>query len=126
MRTPKHRVLSFKYAFEGLILALKEEPNIKIHVCIAVIAVGMGAFFQIRFYEWLMVVVVIGLVISLELTNTAIEAMLDHLIPERNPAAKKAKDIAAGAVLIASLTALIIGVMIFLPYLQEYLKNTQG
>lgn len=126
MRTPTHRVLSFKYAFEGLILALKEEPNIKIHLSIAIIAVGLGVFFQIRFYEWLMMVVVIGLVIGLELTNTAIEAMLDHLIPERSPAAKKAKDIAAGAVLVASITALIIGIMIFFPYLQEYLQNTQG
>lgn len=114
---PKHRVLSFKYAFEGLWQAFREQPNLKFHFIAAGTAVLLGYIFQISSREWLIVVFVSGLVISLELTNSAIEEIVDYLIPQINPVAKKAKDIAAAAVLVASITALIIGLIIFLPYL---------
>lgn len=119
---PKHRVLSFKYAIEGLILALKEEPNLKFHAVTGTIAIFLGWFFQIEFSEWLVILVLIGLVISLELTNTALEAIVDYLIPQIHPVAKKVKDIAAASVLVASITALVIGVLIFWPYFNMFLK----
>lgn len=116
--SPKHRVLSFKYAFEGLWQAFREQPNLKFHFLAAGVALLLGYIFQISSRDWLIVIFISGLVISLELTNSAIEEIVDYLIPQINPVAKKVKDIAAAAVLVASITAAIIGVIIFLPYLR--------
>lgn len=117
---PKHRVLSFKYALEGIFSALKTEPNLKFHFLAGAIVIFLGWFFMISILEWIIVIIMMGLVISLELTNTAIEAMVDYLIPNIHPVAKKVKDISAGAVLIASIAALIIGLLVFLPYLTPF------
>lgn len=116
----KHRVLSFKYAIEGVISALKTEPNLKFHFLIAVLVIFLGWFFLISTLEWIILITMMGLVISLELTNTAIEAMVDYLIPNIHPVAKKVKDISAGAVLIVSITAVIIGLLVFLPYFTPF------
>ena len=117
---PKHRVLSFKYALEGIFSALKTEPNLKFHFLAALVVILLGWFFLISTLEWIIVITMMGLVISLELTNTAIEAMVNYLIPNIHPVAKKVKDISAGAVLIASITALIIGLLVFLPYITPF------
>ncbi len=116
----KHRVLSFKYALEGIWSALKTEPNLKFHFLAGIIAVVLCWFFMVSVLEWIIVMILIGLVISVELTNTAIEAMTDYLIPQIHPVAKKVKDISAGAVLVVSITAFIIGILIFLPYLTPF------
>lgn len=113
---PLHRVLSFKYAFEGLLTAFKEQPNLKFHILVALIVLFLGLIFSVTRLEWLVLIFCIGLVISLELTNSAIEAIVDSFTEEDHPIAKKAKDIAAGAVLVASITTLIVGILIFLPY----------
>lgn len=119
----KHRVLSFKYALEGIWSALRTEPNLKFHFIAALVVIFLGWFFLISVLEWIILLLLMGLVISLELTNTAIEAMVDYLIPNIHPVAKKVKDIAAGAVLIASITALLIGILIFLPYFAPFFTN---
>lgn len=113
----KSRVLSFKYALEGLMTALKDEPNLKIHLFFALLAVFLGFIFNISWIEWLAILIVIGFVISIELTNTAIEELADSFTSEIHPSAKRAKDVAAGAVLVASVTALIVGVVIFYPHI---------
>lgn len=110
------RILSFKFAYEGIISALKEEPNLKIHAGIAVLVLFLAWFLNISRGEWLVLVVTIGVVISLELTNTAIEAVVDSFTSENHPGAKKAKDISAGAVLVVSIMAVVVGLLIFLPY----------
>ena len=114
---PIVRILSFKYAFDGIWTALKEEPNLIIHLVAAFIALLMGFYFKITEVEWLTIIITIGLVISLELTNTAIESIVDGLTQEHHPAAKIAKDISAGAVLVAAGTAAIVGIIIFLSYI---------
>ncbi len=111
------RVLSFKYAYEGIVAALKEEPNLKIHIIIALAIIVLGWFLNISRLEWLILTLTIGVVISVELTNTAIEALVDSFTSENHPGAKKAKDISAGAVLVVSVMAVVIGLMVFLPYL---------
>lgn len=111
------RALSFKYAFEGLATALKDQPNLKFQLCVAVIVLALGFYFSITEFEWLVIVLVIGFVITFELTNTAIEEIVDSFTDQVHPAAKKAKDVAAGAVLAASLTAVAVGLIIFLPYI---------
>lgn len=111
----KQRALSFKYAFEGIVTAFKDQPNLKLHFIIATAVIVIGYFFGISKIEWLIIIFTIGFVITAELTNTAIEEIVDSFTEEAHPAAKKAKDVAAAAVLIASITAVIIGLLIFLP-----------
>ncbi len=117
MESKKFSILSFKYASEGLISALNEEPNLKFHFLAAVVVVIISFFLNISRQDWIMVILLIGLVITVELTNTAIEAVVDHFAPTQHPGAKLAKDISAGAVLVAALTSAIGGILIFYPYL---------
>lgn len=113
----KRRILSFKYAFSGIISALKEEPNLKFHFVAGILIILVSFILKISKVDFLIVIFLIGFVISLELTNTAIEAMVDAFTDKEHPRAKYAKDISAGAVLIAALTSTILGIMIFLPYI---------
>ena len=117
VRPKNHRILSFKHAFEGLVTATKEEPNLKFHLLFALVVIIASFFFGISKVEWIVVITLIGLVLTLELTNTAIEAVVDSFTPDQHPRAKYAKDISAGAVLIISIVAVIVGLIIFLPYL---------
>ena len=113
----KSRINSFKYALSGLKTAIKDQPNFLIHCLFGSIAVLMGAFFNIDRAEWLVLFLTIGIVITVELTNTAIEEVVNSFTDQVHPAAKKAKDVAAGAVLVSSISAIIIGLIIFLPHL---------
>ena len=113
----EQRVVSFKYAFSGLVAALKEEPNLKFHFLAGVLVVILSLILNISKADWITIIILIGLVISVELTNTAIEAVVDSFTQTQHPGAKLAKDISAGAVLVAALTSAIIGNMIFLPYI---------
>ncbi len=110
-------VVSFKYAFEGLVSALKQEPNLKFHFLAGILALLLSFILRISKTDFTLIIFLIGFVISVELTNTAIEAVVDHVIQSNHPGAKLAKDISAGAVLIAALTAATIGALIFLPYI---------
>lgn len=110
---------SFGYAFEGIRTGILKERNMKIH-CLAVILVtAAGTFLGLSAVEWCICLLLFALVISLELVNTAVEAVVDLVTEERKPLAKIAKDTAAGAVLFASLAAVIIGCIIFIPYLAD-------
>lgn len=111
----KKRIISFSYALKGLKSVFLSEPNMKIHVGIAVLVVLMGLYFRISVYEWMACVLCIGLVFSSEMFNTAIETVVDLISPNVHPLAGKTKDIAAGAVLITAICSVIIGILIFLP-----------
>ncbi len=112
---------SFGYAFEGIWTGIKKERNMKIH-CLAIIGVTLaGTLFQITAAEWCICLLLFALVAGLELVNTAVEAVVDLVTEERKPLAKIAKDTAAGAVLFAALISVMIGCIIFLPYLLELL-----
>ena len=113
----EQRVVSFKYAFQGMADALKEEPNLKFHFLAGVIVIIVSFILRINREDWITIILLIGLVVSVELTNTAIEAVVDGFTQKQHPTAKLAKDISAGAVLIAALTAAIIGIIIFIPYI---------
>ena len=106
---------SFSYAFQGIMTCLKNERNIKIHCTMAALVVTAGAILRISAVEWSICFALFGLIMGLELVNTAIEAVVDLVTEERKPLAKVAKDTAAGAVLIASVMAAIAGLIIFLP-----------
>lgn len=109
------RAKSFKHAVNGLRIFLKTTHNAWIHFSVAAVAVYLGFYFYITTTEWLILVLTIGMVIVAEAFNTALEFDMDLTSPDYHPYAKYTKDVAAGAVLIASITASIIGLIIFVP-----------
>ena len=111
----KKLINSFKYAIEGFVSSFKTERNMKIHIMAMIIVIALGLFFKLNKVEWCFIIIAIASVISAELFNTAIETVVDMVSPERNPKAKLAKDIAAGAVLVVAIGAAIIGFIIFGP-----------
>lgn len=119
----KDRVRSFKYAFQGIRTLIRNEHNARIHLCAAILAIGAGLFFGISTGEWIAVIFAIGFVFSAEAINSAIEYIADAFTTEPHELIGKAKDLAAGAVLLAALTAAIIGGIIFIPYLWILLKT---
>lgn len=106
---------SFLFAFKGLIYAFKTQLNFKVHSCSALIAIILALYLKISYSDWLWISLAIALVLILELLNTAIEVLVDLVSPEKNAKAGAIKDLAAAAVLIASIFALITGLIIFVP-----------
>lgn len=109
-------MLSFKYAYDGITSALSQEPNLKIHFLVDILVLLASFIFQISKSEWVIVIILIGLVFAVELTNTAIEIIVDSFTAVEHPQAKLAKDISAGAVLIVSITSALVGLLILTPY----------
>src|SRR4051794_3087953 len=112
---------SFSYALTGIKTALWTERNMRIHLIASIFVIGCSFFFSISKLEWLFVIVAIGGILSLELINTAIERVVDMITEEYHPLAKQAKDLAAGAVFIYAVTAVVIGIFIFLPHVLRWL-----
>lgn len=106
---------SLMYAFNGIIVCIQKERNIKIHLCMMILVIICGFIFKLTQIEWMICILLFGIVIALEIVNTAIEAVVDLCSPNIHPLAKLAKDAAAGAVLIVAIIAAIIGLMIFIP-----------
>ena len=106
---------SFYYAFSGIKSALKTEQNFLIDIIIAIIVLVGGYFLKLNTTEFAIIVFAIGLVICLELINTAIEYTIDMAMPEIHPLAKSAKDIASAAVLFSVIVAISVGLIIYLP-----------
>lgn len=113
---------SFGYAFEGISAGIRGERNMKIHCFAAMCVIVAGVLFHISVTEWCICLVLFGLILSLELVNTAIEAVVDLVTEDKKPLAKLAKDTAAGAVLIAAVMAAMAGLLIFVPKLVSFLK----
>lgn len=109
------RLQSFVYAFAGIKNFMRYEAQALMHLMAAVAVVVAGFWLEISTIEWIAVIFAIGLVIVAEMLNTAIEKLTDMVSPEIHPKAKVVKDLAAGAVLIASTVALIIGLIVFVP-----------
>jgi len=107
------RIRSFRYAFAGLWTLLKTQHNAWIHAVATVIAIGVGIALRLSPLEWCMIILAIVGVWVAEAFNTAFEFLADIAHPQYHPLVKKAKDIAAAAVLLASLGALVIGVIVF-------------
>lgn len=107
------RAKSFSHAGRGVWLFVKTTHNAWIHIVLLIIAVALGFYFHISHIEWMMLAFAAGIVLTAEAINTAIEIDIDLTSPEYHPYAKDTKDVAAGAVLIAAVTAAIIGVFIF-------------
>lgn len=111
----KSRLLSFRFAINGLISLLREEHNSRIQLIAAILAVILGFLLKINLTEWLALIMIIGLVFITELINSAIESLSDVLDPKWNDLIGKAKDYSAAAVLISAIVGLIAGCLIFIP-----------
>ena len=110
-----NRLKSVGYAFKGAIFLLKTEASIKIQFVIALIMTIAGFYYNISTTEWIIQILAIGLIISIEALNTAIEKISDFIHPEQHSKIGFIKDVAAGAVFIASISAIIIGFIIYYP-----------
>ena len=108
---------SFKFAFHGFWLACKEQPNLRIHLFVSALVVGLAFYLRVSKLDWCILLLCIGLVISLELLNSAIEGFVNLVSPERQPKAGNIKDISAAAVLVAAIISSIVGLLIFSSYL---------
>jgi diacylglycerol kinase (ATP) len=111
------RVISFKHAWHGLYVVLNEEYNFRIHLVVALTVIALGGVFAITRTEWIVVILCIGIVLTTEIINTAIEKMMDIISPQKNEKIRIIKDIAAGGVLIVTSMAVVTAIFIFLPYL---------
>jgi diacylglycerol kinase len=107
----------FGYAFEGVRLAWREELNFKIEVGCAALAIALAIAVGLPATEFALVALAIGIVLAAEVFNTSIEELCDKLETDHDPRIAKIKDLAAAAVLIASATALVVGLFIFIPHL---------
>lgn len=112
---------SFSYAIEGIRTAIKQERNIRIHLSISLIVIIFGFLFSITRIEWIFILLTIGGMISLEIINTAIERLVDLVTLDFHPLAKQAKDLAAGAVFSFAIISVIVGIIIFGPYLLRFI-----
>ena len=115
--TFRKRLTSFKYAFNGIRLLLRNESNAMLQCIIGVCTIAVGFILNISAMEWVAVVIACGCVFATEALNAAIERLADVVSPEYNEAIKTVKDISAGAVLFMSIAAAITGIIIFLPKL---------
>ena len=109
-------IRSFGFAFKGLFRIWRREPNARIHLIAAVGVIASGIYFHLSSQEWISIVIAIGLVFSAELFNTALETLADRVSPEFDPEIGRVKDFAAAAVLVVSITAMLIGAWVFLPH----------
>jgi len=123
LQDKRHRVVkSFAFAITGIKTAIRTERNMRIHLFLSGVVIPCAFLFSLSKVEWLLIILLIGGMLSLELLNTAIERVVDLYTEEYHPLAKQAKDLAAGAVLIYALVAIIIGVVIFVPHFMVFFR----
>lgn len=122
----KRFLMSFVFAFRGILLSFKGHRNIWVQLIIGVAAVALSIWLTVPLHDLLIVIILFFLVIILEMMNTGIEALVDHVSPEYHEEAGKVKDIYAGAVLMGAILSAVIGVIILGPPLIEKLRALFG
>jgi diacylglycerol kinase len=113
-------IKGFGYAFAGMGHALKTQLNFKVHCLAMALVFLLGWYFKLSVQEWLWIAMACGFVLASELFNTAIEVLVDLVSPEIHPKAKIIKDVSAAAVLVAAITAALVGLLIFVPKIITY------
>lgn len=113
----RSRIRSFRFAIAGLRSVWAEEHNARVHVVAAILVVAAGFWFDVSSTEWMSLVFAIGFVITTEIVNTALEKLADVVEPNIDPRIKLVKDLSAAAVLMSVITAVVIGLIVFLPKL---------
>ncbi len=116
------RLDSFRFALKGIALLFRSQINARIHLAATLLVAGAGLFFRLSGLEWCVIALCIAMVLVAEAFNTALEQLTDLVSPGHHPLAGKAKDLAAGAVLLAALGAAAAGAIIFLPKILDWLN----
>lgn len=111
------RLLSFKYAFNGLKILIHEEHNARIHVVAAALVIVISFVLQIEKFEWLVILLCIGIVLTAEIINSAIENICDFISPDKHEKIKRIKDLSAAAVLVVAFISATVAFLIFIPKL---------
>jgi diacylglycerol kinase len=111
----QQRIKSFGYAFKGIKVLFQTQTHAKIHALAAILVILAGFYFQISLIEWCLIVICIASVTAAEGINTALETLTDLVSPDFHPFAGRAKDVAAGAVLLLAIGAAIVACLIFIP-----------
>lgn len=111
----RHQIVSFQYAIDGILYSFRKGTHFKFHIAAAIAVFILAFLFSVSVFEWLMLILISSAVIAAETLNTAIEETCDVLHPDHHPKARLAKHCAAGAVLILSIAAIVIGLIILLP-----------
>lgn len=117
------RLHSFGHAFRGLKTLLQTQQNARIHALASVLVVAAGLIAGLSSTEWALIALAVAGVWTAEALNTAIEFLVDLASPELHPLAAKAKDVAAGAVLVAAMASVIVGALVFGPHLLHLLSR---
>lgn len=112
---------SFGYSIEGLKYAYKYEQSMFIHFLVTFCVIIINLIFQVTAFEWLITFLAIGMVLSAELINTAIEAVVDLVTLEIHPLAKIAKDCGSAATFVLAIMAAVIGLIVYIPYITSFL-----
>lgn len=123
MKSGRSIIWSFNYAMEGIVYALRTQRNMRVHMTVAVLVTAAGLVLRLTRMEMVAIVLTITLVFATELVNTAVEAAVDVAIDGFDPLAKVAKDVAAGAVLVASINALIVAYLVLFEPVRRIAQN---
>lgn len=110
-------IRSFKFAWKGIYIYFSSGGNVNIHLMATAVVLGLGVWLEVSLKHWAILLLSIGMVHTAEAFNTAVEEIINFISPQHHPSAGKIKDLAAGAVLIASITSALIGIIIFAPLL---------
>lgn len=119
----RRRAASFGHALRGVVAALRTEVHLQFHAAATVVVLALGWYFRVSPLEWALVALAVAGVWAAELFNTAIETLTNLVSPGYHPLAGRAKDVAAGAVLLAALGALVAGGLVFGPRLWALLPR---
>ena len=115
----RQRIASFGFALQGLWTLVRTQVNARIHAAATVVVAAVGLRLDLERHDWALVVVAIGIVWVAEALNTGIEFLADAAVPDTHSLVKHAKDVAAAGVLLASLTAFVLGLIVFVPHLSS-------
>jgi diacylglycerol kinase (ATP) len=103
---------SFRDAWNGIVLAVRTQRNVRVQLIVMVLMMAAGVYLSISYIEWCLAILAMGLVMGLEVMNTSIEELVNFISPERSEEARRIKDLAAGAVLLAAIAAAVVGALI--------------
>jgi diacylglycerol kinase (ATP) len=112
----RQRIGSFGYAFRGLRYLLATQHNARMHLVATILVIAAAFYFGLAAAEWILLLIVVGMVWAAEAINTALELLIDLVSPQKHPLAGRAKDVAAAAVLITAIIAALVGVILFAPH----------
>ncbi|MCA0970044.1 diacylglycerol kinase family protein [Halobacillus litoralis] len=118
----KKKSIGFRFAWNGIQEVCRTERNFRIHLTAVAVVVTAGILLGLSPLEWAVIVLICSLVMALEMVNSSIERIMDYLAPEKHPMAGLIKDMAAGAVLVASIGAVLIAFFLLLPKIVDLLS----